>query len=120
MRKPAGWGSVINVQLDGEGLLASERSLKGWIRLPAASLCRCWEESGWEASRLGPAVTQRRGVSAGHEAFDVVGFDGNVGHEVDDAVVGDEDVVLETDGHVFGGDVDGGFDGHDPAGGEGF
>ncbi len=60
MRKPAGWGSVIDVQLDGEGLLASERSLMGWIRLPAASLCRCWEESGWVASRLGPAVTQLR------------------------------------------------------------
>ena len=33
---------------------------------------------------------------------------------------GDEDVVFEADGEAFFGDVDAGFDGEDPAGGEGF
>jgi len=42
-----------------------------------------------------------------------------VGHEVDGALVGDEDVVFQADGQAFGADVDGGFDGHHPAGGEG-
>ena len=66
------------------------------------------------------AISDWLGGSAVHQGFDLVGFDGGGGHEVHRAVLGNDDVVFEADGEVFFRNVDAGFDGEDPAGGEGF